>query len=126
MTAGELYSVIGTASAADGPLENTLVGLTAADTEGVLAASWGNAFANNAGNNVLWFYAPVSGTYSLRTMDRDTTVKNMAYTMRVVTCPVVATVAPTDTDYVDSASSIATTGCKQQYTFFGSGDSTLM
>jgi hypothetical protein len=126
VTAGKLYSVTGTASAADGPLENTLVGLTAADTEGVLAASWGNAFANNAGNNVLWFYAPMSGTYSLRAMDRDTTVKNMAYTMRVVTCPVVATVAPTDTDYVDSASSIATTGCKQEYTFFGSGDSTFV
>jgi hypothetical protein len=126
VTAGQVYSVTGTASAADGPLENTLVGLTAADTEGVLAASWGNAFANNAGNNVLWFSAPTNGTYSLRAMDKDTTVKNMAFTMQVVTCPVVATVAPADTDYVDSASSITTTGCKQQYTYFDSGDSTFV
>ena len=113
VTAGELYSVTGTASAVDGPLENTLVGMTTADTEGVLAASWGNAFAGNAGNNVLWFCAPTSGTYSLRAMDRDTTVKNMAYTMQVVTCPVVATIALADTEYVDNAS-IGTTGCKQR------------
>lgn len=127
VTAGKIYSVTGTASATEGPLENTLVGLTAADTEGVLAASWGNAFGYNAGNNVLWFYAPTSGTYALRAMDEDTAVKNMAFTMQVVTCPVVATVAPADTDYVDSTSSIATTGCKQQYTYFGSGgDSTFV
>jgi hypothetical protein len=107
-------------------LENTLVGMTAADTEGLFAASSGNAFGNNAGNNVLWFYAPSSGTYSLRAMDRDTLVRNMAYTMQVVTCPVVATILAKDTDYVDSASSIATTGCKHQYTYFGSGDSTFV
>lgn len=126
VTAGNIYSVTGTGSATEGPLENTLVGLTAADTEGVLAASWGNAFGNNAGNNVLWFYAPTTGTYSLRAMDEDSAVKNMAFTMRVVTCPVVATVAPSDTDYVDSTSFIATTGCKQQYTYFASGDSTFV
>jgi len=126
VTAGKIYSVTATGSATEGPIENTLVGLTAADTEAVFAASWGNAFANNAGNNVLWFYAPDSGTYSLRAMDRDTLVTDMAYTMQVVTCPVVGTVLPKDTDYVDNASSIATTGCKHQYTYFGSGDSTFV
>jgi hypothetical protein len=126
VTGGQIYSVTGTGSADDGPLENTLVGLTAADTQAVFAASSGNAFGNNAGNNVLWFYAPASGTYSLRAMDRDTLVTDMAYTMQVVTCPVVGTVLAKDTDYVDNASSIGTTGCKHQYSYFGSGDSTFV
>jgi hypothetical protein len=123
VTAGKIYSVTGTGSAAGGgAVENLLVGLTTADTEEIVAASSNTMNGSGSGNNVLWFYAPTSGTYSLRALDEDTSVKNMAFTMQVVTCPVVATVAASDTDYVDSTSSIATSGCKHQYTFFGGGD----
>jgi len=119
--AGTLYSVTSTVSGNVGWASNLLVGETAADTELLVAASDG--YSNAAPlTNVLWFYAPTSGTYSLRTLNGDTTVHTYTYTTQLVTCPVISTVTVSDTDYVDSASSVGTSGCKQQYTFFGDED----
>lgn len=50
----------------------------------------------------------------------------MSYTMQMSSCPVVATVAASDTDYVDSTSTLATNGCQQVYQFFDNGDSTYV
>jgi hypothetical protein len=128
VTAGKMYSLTATGQASgNGYVENLLIGLTAADTEELLAASssW-DSFTGGADNNVLWFYAPTGGTYSLRVLDSDTSYKTMAYTMQLATCPIVATVAASDTTYSDSTSSIGTGGCKQQYTFFGGDDSTYV
>jgi hypothetical protein len=122
--AGKLYSVTSSITGATqlpGYATSSLVGLTAADTELTVAISgwWGNT---NPLLNVLWFYAPTSGTYSLRTYLSDTTALGYTYSTQIVTCPVIATVAAADTDYVDAASAIGTSGCKQQFTFFGPED----
>jgi hypothetical protein len=122
--AGKLYSVTSTATGTTGTnvwLGNSLVGNTTADTESTVAISGGNSNTTPL-NNVLWFYAQASGTYSLRTWLSDTAQTGYTYTTQVVTCPIVATVAASDTDYVDT-SSVGTSGCKQQYTFFSNDSS---
>lgn len=124
LTAGKIYSVTTVGQGSSGDPTNELFGATVSgDTAGV-AESWGYTL-NGSGSrdNTLWFYAPVSGTYSLRVFDDDTSNKTMAYTMQVSSCPVISTVAASDTNYVDSTSSLATGGCQQAYQFFDGGDS---
>jgi hypothetical protein len=125
LTAGKIYSVTTVAQGSSGDPTNELFGPTVSGDTAAVAESWGyDLNGSGSSDNTLWFYAPVSGTYSLRVFDDDT--NSMSYTMQLSSCPVIATVAASDTDYVDSTSSLATSGCQQVYTFFYDGDSSYV
>jgi len=120
VTAGTLYQVRDSVAAdLNGQASLVLIGTDPADASQriVLTESEGEAPYDN--QDFIWFYAPTSGTYSLRIATESALDTAYSYTVSAVSCPVVATVAATDTIYGDSARALNQTGCRQVYAFFG-------
>jgi hypothetical protein len=119
VTAGTLYQIRDSLPATQaGDASIVLVGANPADTAQriVLAEATGeDPYGNEDG---IWFYAPTSGTYSVRLSNESTTDTAFSYSVSAVSCPVVATLAATDSSYGDSARVLNQTGCKQLFQFF--------
>lgn len=119
VTAGTLYQIRDSTTATQaGAASIVLVGANPADTAQriLLAEAQGESPYEN--EDIIWFYAPTSGTYSVRLANTSTADTAFAYSVSAVSCPVVATLAATDSSYGDSARVLDQTGCKQLFQFF--------